>query len=123
MRDTEVGSGDHCRAEFSLLFQSILLSAAARLIVLCMYMYVYVCVFLFAYFKPWYSVASSKNSAPSSFNVQPWSVVLVRDKAGREDLGTAMLGGNATKVLSAPVTAVFCADLGKWGYNRYRIYN
>ncbi|CBN76229.1 conserved unknown protein [Ectocarpus siliculosus] len=50
-------------------------------------------------------------SAPSSFNIQPWSVVVVRDTAARERLSTAMLGGNAKKVLAAPVTAVFCADL------------
>ncbi|CAM9528026.1 unnamed protein product, partial [Hapterophycus canaliculatus] len=50
-------------------------------------------------------------SAPSSFNIQPWSVVLVRDPIARERLSTAMLGGNAKKVLAAPVTAVFCADL------------
>lgn len=51
-------------------------------------------------------------SAPSSFNVQPWSVVLVRDDDSRERLAATMLGGNAKKVQAAPVTAVFCADLG-----------
>ncbi|CAM9184937.1 unnamed protein product [Scytosiphon promiscuus] len=50
-------------------------------------------------------------STPSSFNIQPWSVILVRDAGARERLSTAMLGGNAKKVLAAPVTAVFCADL------------
>ncbi|CAN0509348.1 unnamed protein product, partial [Laminaria digitata] len=50
-------------------------------------------------------------SAPSSFNLQPWSVVLVRDPLTRERLATAMLGPNGKKVMAAPVTAVFCADL------------
>lgn len=57
--------------------------------------------------------APHTSSAPSSFNIQPWSVILVRDAGDRERLSTAMLGGNAKKVLSAPVTAVFCADLGE----------
>lgn len=37
----------------------------------------------------------------------------MRDAAARERLSTAMLGGNVKKVMTAPVTAVFCADLGK----------
>lgn len=37
----------------------------------------------------------------------------MRDAAARERLSTTMLGGNAKKVLAAPVTAVFCADLGE----------
>ncbi|CAM9530928.1 unnamed protein product [Phaeothamnion confervicola] len=49
--------------------------------------------------------------APSGYNVQPWTVIVVRDAAIREELSTAMLGGNARRVLEAPVTAVFCADL------------
>lgn len=57
--------------------------------------------------------SSPAPSAPSAFNMQPWSVVLVRDAEARERLSTTMLGGNAKKVLAAPVTAVFCADLGE----------
>ncbi|CAM9465891.1 unnamed protein product, partial [Discosporangium mesarthrocarpum] len=48
--------------------------------------------------------------APSSFNAQPWSVVLVREQAQRERLAEAMMGGNGAKVKGAPVVAVFCAD-------------
>lgn len=59
-------------------------------------------------------------SAPSSFNIQPWSVVLVRDAATRKKLSTTMLGGNTKKVLAAPVTAVFCADLGEGFSSSFR---
>ena len=64
--------------------------------------------------------SSPAPSAPSAFNMQPWSVVLVRDAGARERLSTTMLGGNAKKVLAAPVTAVFCADLGE-SWARYLV--
>ena len=49
--------------------------------------------------------------APSGFNLQPYVVILVRDRATRHALADAMLGGNAARVADAPVTAVFAADL------------
>ena len=49
--------------------------------------------------------------APSGFNLQPWSVVLVRSEEARRKLAGAMLGSNSRKVTEAPATAVFCADL------------
>ena len=71
--------------------------------------------------------------APSSFNLQPWTCVVVRSLEQRELMGRAsaragdavgrarrdprgagaMLSeSNKRRVLEAPVTAVFCADLG-----------
>ena len=41
---------------------------------------------------------------------------MVREPAARERLATAMMGANGKKVLAAPVTAVFCADLGEFTY-------
>nr|CCA22394.1 nitroreductase family putative [Albugo laibachii Nc14] len=49
--------------------------------------------------------------APTSFNLQPYACVLVREKDDRDRLSSAMLASNADKVKSAPVIAVFAADL------------
>lgn len=49
--------------------------------------------------------------APSGFNLQPYRVVLVRNAARRAALAECFLGGNVEKVRTAPVTAVFLADL------------
>lgn len=50
--------------------------------------------------------------APSSFNLQPWTCVLVRSRDQRDLMGRAMLSeSNKRRVLDAPVTAVFAADL------------
>ena len=57
-------------------------------------------------------VLAMTQRAPSSFNLQPWTCVIVRSPAQRELLGRAMLSAsNASRVLDAPATAVFCADL------------
>ena len=48
--------------------------------------------------------------APSSFNTQPYRIVLVRDKAQREKLAQVMTGTNGKAVNEAPVVTVFCAD-------------
>lgn len=48
--------------------------------------------------------------APSSFNTQPYRIVLVRDPKQREALAACMSGKNAPACLEAPVVAVFCAD-------------
>lgn len=37
----------------------------------------------------------------------------MREASAKERLSAAMMGGNGKKVLSAPVNAVFCADLGE----------
>ncbi|TYZ69137.1 hypothetical protein PybrP1_002988 [[Pythium] brassicae (nom. inval.)] len=48
--------------------------------------------------------------APTGFNVQPYSVVVLRDQADREKIADAMLGPNSAKVKDAPVVVVFAAD-------------
>ena len=54
--------------------------------------------------------------APSSFNAQPYRMVVVRDGTVKEQLAAAMLGGNQGKVASAGATVVFAADLGALRY-------
>ncbi|KAL0584593.1 hypothetical protein ABG067_005616 [Albugo candida] len=49
--------------------------------------------------------------APTSFNLQPYACVLVREKRDRDRLSSAMLASNVNKVKDAPVIAVFAADL------------
>lgn len=50
-------------------------------------------------------------TAPSSYNLQPYKIVLVQSQGQREALSTAMLGPNNVKrVREAPLTVVFCAD-------------
>jgi len=48
--------------------------------------------------------------APSSFNLQPYKLIVVRNGDQRMALSTAMLGGNKNVVNTAPVTVVFLAD-------------
>jgi nitroreductase len=52
--------------------------------------------------------------APTGFNCQSYSVVLVREQKDREKLAEAMMDSNARKVKEAPVVAVFAADCGEW---------
>lgn len=48
-------------------------------------------------------------SAPSSFNLQDWRIILVRDEAQKAALSEAAWGQQ--QVVQAPVTFVFAADL------------
>ncbi len=48
--------------------------------------------------------------APTSFNSQPYRLILVQDAAVRKQLAGAMTGMNGPAVAAAPVVAVFCAD-------------
>ena len=48
--------------------------------------------------------------APSSFNLQPYKLIVVSSNEGKDALCQAMLGGNVNKVSEAPVTVVFAAD-------------
>ncbi|TYZ66571.1 hypothetical protein PybrP1_013037, partial [[Pythium] brassicae (nom. inval.)] len=48
--------------------------------------------------------------APTAYNMQPYSVVVLRDQADREKIVDAMLGPNGDKVKEAPVVVVFAAD-------------
>lgn len=49
--------------------------------------------------------------APTSFNLQPYKVIVVKSPKAREQLASCMLGPNKRRVITAPVTAVFAADL------------
>jgi len=50
--------------------------------------------------------------APTSFNSQPYKIILVRSKQAKEALAGAMLNdSNSARVMDSDVTAVFCADL------------
>lgn len=64
----------------------------------------------------WYDIyvycGSDLQLTPSSSNVQPYTVIAVTDAKKRQQLSEAMLGSNARKVATAPVTVVFAADLG-----------
>lgn len=52
-------------------------------------------------------------SSPSSFNLQPYKIILIRDEATRKMLGEhAMLGNNKRKVVEAPLTVAFVACRG-----------
>lgn len=48
--------------------------------------------------------------APTSFNVQPWCMVLVTDRDTRMAVADGALSNNAGRVQAAPVVAVFAAD-------------
>ena len=50
--------------------------------------------------------------APSSFNLQPWSLIVLRDKAAKEKL--LPLAWNQPKVVEAPVTLIVLADKSGW---------
>lgn len=47
-------------------------------------------------------------AAPSSFNVQPWRIILVQDEAQKAALAQA--SWNQKQIIQAPVTFVFAAD-------------
>ena len=51
-------------------------------------------------------------AAPSSYNVQPWRIVLVDDPDQRATLANA--AWNQAQVVTAPVTAVFAVDIRAW---------
>ena len=51
-------------------------------------------------------------TAPSSFNLQPFKMVLIQSKEMKEHLASAMLGNNVKKVLDAPATIIFMSLKG-----------
>lgn len=51
-------------------------------------------------------------AAPSSFNLQPWRIVLVRDEAQKQALAEAAWG--QAQITQAPVTFVFAVDTEGW---------
>lgn len=50
--------------------------------------------------------------APSSFNLQPWNLVVLRDREAKEKL--LPLAWNQPKVVEAPVTLIVLADKHGW---------
>jgi nitroreductase len=58
-------------------------------------------------------------AAPSSFNLQPWRIVLVQDAAQKQALAEAAWG--QAQIIQAPVTFVFTIDSEGWR-NRAPIY-
>lgn len=58
------------------------------------------------------TLLSLTQRAPSSFNIQPYRLILLQDPQLRDKIATqAMLGANGGRVRTAPVTVVFAADL------------
>ncbi len=50
--------------------------------------------------------------APSSFNLQPWNLIVLRDKAAKEKL--LPLAWDQPKIVEAPVTLIVLADKSGW---------
>jgi nitroreductase len=50
--------------------------------------------------------------APSSFNLQPWNLIVLRDTAAKEQLKA--LAWNQPKIVEAPVTLIVLADTAGW---------
>ena len=50
--------------------------------------------------------------APSSFNLQPYRLLVVNSLSGKDKLAGAMIGKNEERVRTAPVTCIFAADKG-----------
>ena len=51
--------------------------------------------------------------APSSFNLQPYKMILVQQQSVKEALADTMLGGNSVRILEAPLTIVYLSDRGE----------
>jgi len=50
--------------------------------------------------------------APSSFNLQPYKLIVVKSQESKQALSSSMLGGNSFKVDQAPVSIVFLSHKG-----------
>lgn len=57
------------------------------------------------------ALTAAAQSAPTSSNLQPWSLVVVQDQALREQLAT--LAGHQAHIAQAPVLLVWVADLSR----------
>jgi nitroreductase len=55
-------------------------------------------------------ILQQTQTTPSSFNLQPCKVIVVRNNDGKELLASTMLGMNAKRVRDAPATIIFLAD-------------
>ena len=52
--------------------------------------------------------------APSSFNLQPYKIILIKSDEMKDMLAEAMSPGNVRHVKNAAYTAVFAADKGRY---------
>ncbi len=52
------------------------------------------------------------SKAPSGFNLQPWSLMVLKDRASKEKL--LKLAWNQTKIVEAPVVMIVLADRENW---------
>ena len=52
-------------------------------------------------------------SAPSSFNLQPFKIIVVDNESVKEVLAESMIGLNSVRVRTAPVTVVYLSDKGR----------
>lgn len=57
---------------------------------------------------------------PTSINLQPYKMILVRDEAMKEPLAACMSKKNAPVVMEAPVSIIVCSDMGRIGWNGRR---
>jgi nitroreductase len=57
-------------------------------------------------------VLETATKAPSSFNLQPWNLIVLRDKEKKEKLKALAWG--QPKVAEAPVVLIFLADKNGW---------
>ncbi len=51
--------------------------------------------------------------APSSFNLQPYKLIIVRSELQKMTLSDSMLGNNREKVKMAPATIIFASEKGR----------
>jgi nitroreductase len=58
-------------------------------------------------------VIELSQSAPSSFNMQPYKIIVIRENVTKEAVMVAMQPGNHNHVQKAAVTFVFLADIGE----------
>ncbi len=59
-----------------------------------------------------HQVIETASKAPSSFNLQPWNLIVLRDTARKEKLKA--LAWEQPKVVEAPVVLIFLADKNGW---------
>ena len=58
------------------------------------------------------SILRTTQSSPSSFNLQPYKIIVVQSDDSKSLLASAMLGSNGDRIKDAPCTAVFLAMNG-----------
>lgn len=63
-----------------------------------------------------FKVLNLAHLAPSSFNLQPYKLIIIQSNDIKELLSHAMFGRNTKTVISAPVTIVVLADQGDISY-------